>query len=58
MTKIEANPESSENLIIERKSRSFKAIEGSYREKVIYIDPYNTGKDFVYSDNFYRQKRR
>lgn len=55
------NPESSENLIIEGENLEvLKLLSGSYREKVkcIYIDPpYNTGKDFVYSDNFTQDKK-
>ena len=38
-----------------RQSRSAEAVQKSYAGKVklIYIDPpYNTGKDFVYPDNF------
>lgn len=50
------NPENSENLIIEGENlQVLKLLSNSYREQVkcIYIDPpYNTGKDFVYSDNF------
>ena len=55
------NPESSENLIIEGENLEvLKLLSGSYREKVkcIYIDPpYNTGKDFVYTDNFTQDKK-
>ena len=55
------NPNDSENLIIEGENLEvLKLLSGSYREKVkcIYIDPpYNTGKDFVYSDNFTQDKR-
>ena len=54
------NPYSSENLIIEGENLEvLKLLSGSYREKVkcIYIDPpYNTGNDFVYSDNFTQDK--
>jgi len=54
------NPTESENLIIEGENLEvLKLLSGSYREKVkcIYIDPpYNTGKDFVYSDNFSQDK--
>lgn len=50
------NPENSENLIIEGENlQVLKLLSNSYREQVkcIYIDPpYNTGNDFVYSDNF------
>ncbi len=55
------NPTESENLIIEGENLEvLKLLTGSYREKVkcIYIDPpYNTGKDFVYSDNFSQDKK-
>ncbi len=55
------NPNDSENLIIEGENLEvLKLLSGSYREKIkcIYIDPpYNTGKDFVYSDNFTQDKR-
>jgi adenine-specific DNA-methyltransferase len=50
------NPETSENLIIEGENlKVLKLLLCSYREQIkcIYIDPpYNTGKDFVYSDNY------
>jgi len=50
------NPTESENLIIEGENLAvLKLLSKSYREQVkcIYIDPpYNTGKDFVYSDNW------
>jgi adenine-specific DNA-methyltransferase len=55
------NPTESENLIIEGENLEvLKLLSGSYREKIkcIYIDPpYNTGKDFVYSDNFSQDKK-
>lgn len=55
------NPDESENLIIEGENLEvLKLLSGSYREKIkcIYIDPpYNTGKDFVYSDNFTQDKK-
>lgn len=55
------NPEQSENIIIEGENLEvLKLLSGSYREKIkcIYIDPpYNTGKDFVYSDNFTQDKK-
>lgn len=55
------SPETSENLIIEGENLEvLKLLSGSYREKIkcIYIDPpYNTGKDFVYSDNFAQDKK-
>lgn len=54
------NPTESENLIIEGENLEvLKLLSTGYREKVkcIYIDPpYNTGKDFVYSDNFNQDK--
>lgn len=55
------NPDNSENLIIEGENlQVLKLLSNSYREQVkcIYIDPpYNTGKDFVYSDNFNQEKK-
>lgn len=55
------NPDRSENIIIEGENLEvLKLLSGSYREKIkcIYIDPpYNTGKDFVYSDNFTQDKK-
>ena len=55
------NPTESENLIIEGENLEvLKLLSDSYREQVkcIYIDPpYNTGKDFVYSDNFTEDKK-
>ena len=55
------NSTESENLIIEGENLEvLKLLSGSYREKIkcIYIDPpYNTGKDFVYSDNFSQDKK-
>ena len=55
------NPTESENLIIEGENLEvLKLLSGSYREKIkcIYIDPpYNTGKDFVYTDNFSQDKK-
>jgi adenine-specific DNA-methyltransferase len=54
------NPSESENLIIEGENLAvLKLLSNSYREQVkcIYIDPpYNTGKDFVYSDKFNQDK--
>ncbi|OYT15037.1 MAG: site-specific DNA-methyltransferase, partial [Bacteroidetes bacterium 4572_77] len=54
------NPSESENLIIEGENLAvLKLLSNSYREKVkcIYIDPpYNTGKDFVYSDSWKQDK--
>ena len=50
-----------ENFIIEGENLEvLKLLSTSYREQVkcIYIDPpYNTGKDFVYSDNFTEDKK-
>jgi adenine-specific DNA-methyltransferase len=55
------NPTESENLIIEGENLEvLKLLSTGYREKVkcIYIDPpYNTGNDFVYSDNFNQDKK-
>jgi adenine-specific DNA-methyltransferase len=55
------NPNQNPNLIIEGENLEvLKLLSGSYREKVkcIYIDPpYNTGKDFVYSDNFSQNRK-
>ena len=55
------NTTESENIIIEGENlEALKLLSDSYREQVkcIYIDPpYNTGKDFVYSDNFTEDKK-
>lgn len=55
------NPTESENIIIEGENLEvLKLLSNSYREQVkcIYIDPpYNTGKDFVYSDNYTEDKK-
>lgn len=55
------NPEQTDNLIIEGENlQVLKLLSKSYREQIkcIYIDPpYNTGKDFVYSDNFDQDKK-
>jgi adenine-specific DNA-methyltransferase len=55
------NPTESENIIIEGENlEALKLLSDSYREQVkcIYIDPpYNTGKDFVYSDNYTEDKK-
>jgi len=55
------NPTESENLIIEGENLAvLKLLSNNYREQVkcIYIDPpYNTGKDFVYSDKFNQDKK-
>lgn len=55
------NPNESENLIIEGENLEvLKLLIDSYREQIkcIYIDPpYNTGKDFVYSDNYTEDKK-
>jgi len=54
------NPTESENIIIEGENLAvLKLLSKSYREQVkcIYIDPpYNTGKDFVYSDSWKQDK--
>lgn len=59
--KRSVNPDESENLIIVGENLEvLKLLTSSYREKVkcIYIDPpYNTGGDFVYSDNFTQDKK-
>lgn len=59
--KRSVNPDKSENLIIEGENLEvLKLLSSAYREKIkcIYIDPpYNTGKDFVYSDNFTQDKK-
>jgi adenine-specific DNA-methyltransferase len=55
------NPTESENIIIEGENLEvLKLLSDSYSEQVkcIYIDPpYNTGKDFVYSDNYTEDKK-
>lgn len=55
------NPTESENIIIEGENLEvLKLLSDSYRGtvKCISIDPpYNTGKDFVYSDNFTEDKK-
>lgn len=55
------NPTETENLIIEGENLEvLKLLSTAYREKIkcIYIDPpYNTGKDFVYSDNYSQDKK-
>lgn len=59
--KRSVNPAETDNLIIEGENLEvLKLLSTSYREKVkcIYIDPpYNTGKDFVYSDNYSQDKK-
>lgn len=59
--KRSVNPQNSQHIIIEGENLEvLKLLKESYREKIkcIYIDPpYNTGKDFVYSDNFTQDKR-
>lgn len=59
--KRSVKPDQAENLIIEGENLEvLKLLSSAYREKIkcIYIDPpYNTGKDFVYSDNFTQDKR-
>lgn len=55
------NPTESKNLIIEGENLEvLKLLSTAYREQIkcIYIDPpYNTGKDFVYSDNYSQDKK-
>ena len=55
------NPTESEHIIIEGENLEvLKLLSESYRDQVkcIYIDPpYNTGKDFVYTDNYTEDKR-
>lgn len=55
------NPTESESLIIEGENLEvLKLLTSAYRERIkcIYIDPpYNTGGDFVYSDNFSQDKK-
>ncbi len=59
--KRSVNATETENLIIEGENLEvLKLLSTAYREKVkcIYIDPpYNTGKDFVYSDNYSQDKK-
>jgi adenine-specific DNA-methyltransferase len=59
--KRSVNSTQNANFIIEGENLEvLKLLSGSYREKVkcIYIDPpYNTGKDFVYSDNFTQNRK-
>ncbi|OWY24699.1 site-specific DNA-methyltransferase [Sphingobacteriales bacterium UPWRP_1] len=59
--KRSVNPTETDNLIIEGENLEvLKLLSTAYREKVkcIYIDPpYNTGKDFVYSDNYSQDKK-
>lgn len=60
--KRSVNPEKANgNVIIEGENlETVKVLLSGYREaiKCIYIDPpYNTGKDFVYSDNYTEDKR-
>ncbi len=54
-------PSETDNLIIEGENLEvLKLLSTAYREKIkcIYIDPpYNTGKDFVYSDNYSQDKK-
>lgn len=55
------NPSDTQNIIVEGENLEvLKLLSSSYREKIkcIYIDPpYNTGKDFVYSDKFAQDKK-
>ncbi len=50
------NPDKTENIIIEGDNLEvLKLLQSSYKNKIkmIYVDPpYNTGKDFVYEDDF------
>jgi len=59
--KRSVNPDKTENLIIEGENLEvLKLLSNGYREKIkcIYIDPpYNTGKDFVYTDNFSQDRK-
>lgn len=59
--KRSVNPTETDNLIIEGENLEvLKLLSTAYREKIkcIYIDPpYNTGKDFVYSDNYSQDKK-
>ncbi len=59
--KRSVNSSETDNLIIEGENLEvLKLLSTAYREKVkcIYIDPpYNTGKDFVYSDNYSQDKK-
>jgi len=59
--KRSVNPNQTENLIIEGENLEvLKLLSNSYREQIkcIYIDPpYNTGKDFVYTDNYTEDKK-
>ena len=59
--KRSVNPNESENLIIEGENLEvLKLLSNGYRGaiKCIYIDPpYNTGGDFVYSDNFNEDRK-
>lgn len=56
------NPDKADgNMIIEGENlETLKLLLGAYREqvKVIYIDPpYNTGKDFIYKDNYTKDRK-
>ncbi len=55
------NPTKCENTIIEGENLEvLKLLSGSYRERIkcIYIDPpYNTGGDFVYNDDFTKDRK-
>ncbi len=56
------NPDKADgNMIIEGENlETLKLLLSAYREqvKVIYIDPpYNTGKDFIYKDNYAKDKK-
>ena len=55
------NPTETENIIIEGENlQVLKLLSKGYRDKIkcIYIDPpYNTGKDFVYSDSWKQDRK-
>lgn len=59
--KRSVNPNETEHLILEGENlEALKILSTGYREKIkcIYIDPpYNTGEDFVYSDNYSDDKK-
>ena len=58
---FQKNKDSKPHIIIEGENLEvLKQLQGAYYEQIkcIYIDPpYNTGKDFVYSDNFTQDRR-
>ena len=62
MKRVVSHPEHADgNMIIEGENlETLKVLLSAYRERVkcIYIDPpYNTGKDFVYSDKWDESKQ-